>query len=360
MKEVWFWQIMISPHMASLAEELSKIGYRVRYIVSKHMSDDRKKQGWISPDIPNVELILINDSVEALKIASQADKGVVHICQGFRGNGYVKYVQKYIYKNKLTNLVIIETIDFSGIKGFVKFIFYKIIININRDDINGVLAIGDKTKKIMIRLGIDEKKIYPFAYFLENKNIKINEIEEKYIFLYVGRMINLKRVDWFINALSKIEDENFEAWFVGDGESYHILKNISDIKLHNRSKWIGQLPMDQVRSIMQQADCLVLPSIHDGWGAVISEALMAGTPVICSDACGASGVVKASNNGGVFEKNDQSGLVNLLFSQIKLGKIDDVRRRSIKSWAYSLSAPEGARYLKSILDHDSNTQPPWF
>ena len=60
----------------------------------------------------------------------------------------------------------------------------------------------------------------------------------------------------------------------------------------------------KIPEVICESDCLVLPSRYDGWGAVISEALMVGTPVICSDNCGAANVVTASNVGSVFSTND--------------------------------------------------------
>ena len=50
--------------------------------------------------------------------------------------------------------------------------------------------------------------------------------------------------------------------------------------------------MSKIGNTIYQADNLVLPSSHDGWGAVTTEALMVGTPVICSDTCGSSLIVK--------------------------------------------------------------------
>jgi hypothetical protein len=67
----------------------------------------------------------------------------------------------------------------------------------------------------------------------------------------------------------------------------------------------GSYLSTEVPRAMAQADCLVLPSIHDGWGAVASESLMVGTPVVCSDACGVAGVVQASGVGGVFPVKDK-------------------------------------------------------
>ena len=34
--------------------------------------------------------------------------------------------------------------------------------------------------------------------------------------------------------------------------------------------------MSKISEIINQVDCLVLPSYHDGWGAVVSEALLIG------------------------------------------------------------------------------------
>lgn len=45
------------------------------------------------------------------------------------------------------------------------------------------------------------------------------------------------------------------------------------------------------KHFMQQVDIFILPSIYDGWGAVVNEALQAGCYVICSDAAGASDLI---------------------------------------------------------------------
>jgi glycosyltransferase involved in cell wall biosynthesis len=56
----------------------------------------------------------------------------------------------------------------------------------------------------------------------------------------------------------------------------------------------------------------VLPSRFDGWGAVVNEALMVGTPVICSDRCGASDVIENGRNGYVFEADNADALLQRL------------------------------------------------
>ena len=114
---------------------------------------------------------------------------------------------------------------------------------------------------------------------------------------------------------------------------------------------------------MAEADVLVLPSLYDGWGAVVSEALMAGAPVIASDACGSAGVVQASGAGGVFCADDRDALEALLVRAIDAGPWPVPARRALAGWAQCLGAHAGAAYLERILAHTEGRAarplPPW-
>ena len=107
--------------------------------------------------------------------------------------------------------------------------------------------------------------------------------------------------------------------------------------------------MSKVPVQINRVDCLVLPSHHDGWGAAASEALMTGTPVICSDNCGSSIVVKASGVGGVFLSNNVKALATILKKQYNAGKLTINERKKIARWARCLGAMAGAKYLNLIL-----------
>ena len=144
------------------------------------------------------------------------------------------------------------------------------------------------------------------------------------------------------------------------GQKKKKLEKLSNAILPNQVSWFGTIPMSKVSNFIYQSDCLVLPSRHDGWGAVVSESLMLGTPVICSEACGSSIIVKASNSGGVFKKNNISDLKVLLNQQFKKGIISHKSRQNLIKWAKNLSAKSGAKYLENIIDKKNNLiEPPW-
>jgi hypothetical protein len=118
-----------------------------------------------------------------------------------------------------------------------------------------------------------------------------------------------------------------------------------------------------VSGIMAQADCLVLPNRHDTWGAAVSKALMARTPVNCSEACRAAGAVRASQIGGIFPCDRSDVLRTRLPKQLKSGPITAEKRLKYACWASALGAEARSRYILDILDHTANRgprlTPPW-
>lgn len=168
-------------------------------------------------------------------------------------------------------------------------------------------------------------------------------------FVFAGQLIPRKRVDWLVNALANLKDSAFELWIVGASPEEPVLRTYAASKLGNRVRWLGQLSLTDVPAVMAQTDCLVLPSVHDGWGAVVSESLMVGTPVVCSDVCGVAGAVHASGLGGVFPVNNQATLTHLLANELAQGTVTADARRKLAAWATCLGAAVGARHLQEIL-----------
>ena len=94
-----------------------------------------------------------------------------------------------------------------------------------------------------------------------------------------------------------------------------------------------------------------MPSVHDGWGAVVSEAMINGIPAICSDACGAADVVKLSRFGGVFKSNDLNDLIEQLSVVFKKGPITDNAKLNLSSWSKKITSEAGSNiyWVASII-----------
>lgn len=364
---IWFWQTIISPHMIGLATALVQKGRAVTYVAGAEMTVNRTQLGWCAPSAGDVATRITRTDSEARALAHEAPANSVHICQGLRSNGSVGAAQRVLANRRLKHWVVMETVDDSGIRGAAKRIEYARLFFFWRHALEGVLAVGHSMPEWVAARGMPTDRVYPFAYFLPDRSeggaLPIRA-SGPFRFLFVGQFIARKRLDLLIRALSTLVDRfEFELIVVGNGPLEAQLRAGAEAALPGRVRWIGRLPQTDVPAAMAYGDCLVLPSLHDGWGAVVSEALMTGVPVICSNACGAAAAVRASGLGGVFRTYDEADLGAHLSRVMRAGPAGSAERNALTRWADCLGASAGAEYLLQIMAHrhtrDLRPHPPW-
>lgn len=137
-----------------------------------------------------------------------------------------------------------------------------------------------------------------------------NTSGDKLRVLYVGSLSHRKNVQCLLKAamlLSEEEQEQLEIGIVGDGDEREKLEFLTEGST-TTVKFYGTQPMEKISVIMERYDVLVLPSLHDGWGAVVNEALTLGLYVICSDHCGAKMLLKSTDNGLIFKSDNDRNL----------------------------------------------------
>jgi glycosyltransferase involved in cell wall biosynthesis len=126
-------------------------------------------------------------------------------------------------------------------------------------------------------------------------------------FLFVGRLENVKGVNQLIDTWSKIS-KIFPDWqlvIAGDGALKNRILQLDNII------YKGFLNPNEVALLMNDADCLVLPSNYEPWGLVIHEAVLCGLPIICTDKCGAHSFFLIDDFNGFLIQDD---LVRNLFN----------------------------------------------
>ena len=148
-------------------------------------------------------------------------------------------------------------------------------------------------------------------------------------FLYVGQIERHKGVELLINAFKKLEGD-YGLLIVGPGSMLEELKeNTKDARI----KFLGSKSKEEVRELMQKADCLVVPSLcYENSPTVIYEAFANNLPVIASDL------------GGIPELLDENCLFKPEEDEL-LQKLKDFKKSSQKP-VKSMSAEE---YVERIL-----------
>jgi glycosyltransferase involved in cell wall biosynthesis len=183
------------------------------------------------------------------------------------------------------------------------------------------------------------------------------------VMVYVGRFTEVKRVPLLVRAHARARLRRraplvLLGGFPGEWEGEHPLQAVRetgdpDVFL---AGWRGH---EDLPDGLNAADLLVLPSVHEQFGAVIVEAMACGLPPIAVDAHGPAEIVDAGETGWLVPPDDLEALAAALTEAVD----DDDERRRRGEAAYAAargrySWPALARGLGRVYEEVAERRPP--
>jgi len=116
-----------------------------------------------------------------------------------------------------------------------------------------------------------------------------------------------------------------------------------------KHKWISSLPHNDILKIMRENDILIFPSLFEGFGLVITEAMSQGTPVITTDRTCGPDLIKHEENGWIVEAGSVSHLKEAIENLIdKPEVIEKIGRAAMRTAANRPWQVYGHELSKSI------------
>lgn len=112
-------------------------------------------------------------------------------------------------------------------------------------------------------------------------NSLFNLTPDELVFIYVGRVMPLKRIDFIIDSLKVLKDKGirFKFFVVGKGYYSETLRQRSQrLGLTDSVTFLGFIPREQFPALYARADLLLFPSLYDNFGLVKVEAAAYSTP----------------------------------------------------------------------------------
>lgn len=134
--------------------------------------------------------------------------------------------------------------------------------------------------------------------------------EREPVLLFVGYLIERKGVRYLLEAAPAIlaRHPNMRIVLIGKGpEEQRLREQAEALGIAEAVSFVGFLPHAEVLKWMQRSMLLVLPSVEEGQGAVLLEALAAGTPVVGSNVDGIAEVI-TPQVGRLFPVGDTAAL----------------------------------------------------
>lgn len=164
-------------------------------------------------------------------------------------------------------------------------------------------------------------KMRMWGYYVEPSKfdaLPVQEASDVVRVLWVGRLLNLKRVDTIVRAvgehanLKRVDNSlpKITLDIYGSGPEEKRLKKMA-AKYGDCIKFYPPVPIAKVRKLMREHNVYVLSSnAYEGWGAVVSEAIEEGMKVVGTYEAGSSATILPKEC--LFHAGDYAALIKLL------------------------------------------------
>lgn len=142
-------------------------------------------------------------------------------------------------------------------------------------------------KDITYFFGINPRKITPILLAHDADNFSFLNLPKSNYFLYIGRQDPYKNLQRLITAFAVIPNyRKYQLWIAGTPDTRYtpVLQALIDkLELANYVKFLDYVAYSQLPIIINSAIALVFPSLWEGFGFPVLEAMACGTPVITSN-----------------------------------------------------------------------------
>jgi len=357
-----------------LVSELAKMGHQVTVLAEKRPG---RVKFWHS--FKNVRLYLVpfcfgNKLILGIweylffwKFCSGESFDIIHL-NGLSGWLFVlfkpKNVSKVIVMDHNTNYEMnLHT------RSRLKKLFYSMLIHLEKklfENADGILFNNpEEEKNVKNYYKIDQKPtkavylgIEPIKFSLEEQNKarlalrrKLNWPAKAKIVLYVGRLVERKRVDTLIKALNYIGKEDICGVIVGSGPELDNLKlKIKNLKLRNL-KFVGWTY--QPREYYLASDCFVTVSVAEGGFLITAlEAASYGLPLILSPSAAGFPIVKKGRNGYIVDPDDPKELaekIKMVILRLRSGQVGEESRKLAKQFSWEKCSRETINFYRQLL-----------
>lgn len=120
-----------------------------------------------------------------------------------------------------------------------------------------------------------------------------------FIFVWAGRLEHVKGLDLLLKAVQLLKDRSntsFRVRLAGKGSLKTELEQMAEeLGVTDQVQFLGRISREKMQKEMQEANCFVLPTRYEAFGAVLIEAMATGLPVIATRSGGPDHIVSEEN-----------------------------------------------------------------
>ena len=161
--------------------------------------------------------------------------------------------------------------------------------------------------------------------------------DSKFRIIFCGSITPRKGLHYLIKAFSELSINDAELWVIGGVLNKKYREYLEKFNLE-KVYFMGTFPQSELPRLYSQGSVFILPSIADGFGMVVTQALACGLPVIVSENVGAADVIEEGRNGFVVPVCNANSLkerLEQLYTDVKLR--EEMSKYAIDNAKFDLS-----------------------
>jgi len=161
-------------------------------------------------------------------------------------------------------------------------------------------------------MGVPPEKLRKIPYGVELSLFRkvADPPSERFEVLFVGQVSFRKGMPYLLDAFSQLKHPHKRLRVVGAMQSE--MKTFLQGKHLEDVEFLGPVPQRDLVPIMSSSHVMVLPSIEDGLGLVLGQAMACGCPIICSTNTGGEELLEESQNRFVVPIRDATAICDRL------------------------------------------------
>ncbi|MBI2578448.1 MAG: glycosyltransferase family 4 protein [Candidatus Aenigmarchaeota archaeon] len=225
-----------------------------------------------------------------------------------------------------------------------------------------ITALTEWEKAELIKLGVNAGKIsvVPNGIILEKyrkagKNyFKKMDIEGK-ILLFVGQPTRRKGWKYFLEAMPEILDKfpEAKAVFIGYRQNKDLEDKCRNLGIENNARFLGFLPEEAKIGALKSSDLFVFPTLYEGFGITLIEAMASGLPVVTTDVAGNKEIIGNRKNGFLVKPKDSKAVakacIELLESRKTAGRIRENNLKKAAQYDWKNVAKKYIEVYESVM-----------
>lgn len=205
--------------------------------------------------------------------------------------------------------------------------------------VDTIVTVAEDGRKFAIRNGADPDRVFFAPHVIDVEHFRNSSARARLqraalraeiglhgvTFIYVGRLIKLKGIDYLIDAYARVVQQTAEQislLLVGDGVEQARLQEICEKKRLCNAVFVGFQQKEDLPRYYAVADVFVFPTLGDTYGLVVDEAMACSLPVVSTSAVGEiRSRIEDGVNGYIVPPEDSAALTDRMLYLAQHGEI---------------------------------------